>query len=73
LDQLDGAGLTRPSSDPEVRAAFLLINDLAVLLLRDHLTTILGVDPLTRDGMARWLDTALAVYRDGLFTAEEDS
>lgn len=71
LAHLDSAGITRPAADPLARAAFLMVNDLAMLLLRDHLTALLGQDPLTHDGMARWLQTALSVYRDGLFLTED--
>jgi TetR/AcrR family transcriptional regulator, regulator of cefoperazone and chloramphenicol sensitivity len=49
-----------------VRAAFLLVNDLAVLLLRDRLAEVLGVDPLSRAGMARWGREVLTVYAAGL-------
>jgi AcrR family transcriptional regulator len=68
LDALQSAGLLVASKDPPVRAAFVMVNDLAVLLLRDQLTAVLGMDPLGPDGMRRWLAEALAVYRDGLFT-----
>ncbi len=47
LDRLTAAGVVRPAADPSVRAAFLMINDLAALLLRDHVTAVLGVEPLT--------------------------
>lgn len=60
------AGVTSAGSDPEVRAAFLLVNDLAVLILRDRIREVLGVDPLSADGMRRWGAEALAVCRDGI-------
>src|SRR6185437_15562788 len=41
LDALAAAGVADPGRDPAVRAAFLLVNDLAVLLLREHLTDVL--------------------------------
>ncbi|MCX5424264.1 hypothetical protein [Streptomyces sp. NBC_00078] len=37
-----------------MRAALLLSNDLALFLLRDRLTEVLGTDPLPADGMSRW-------------------
>lgn len=52
-----------------MRAAFLLVNDLAVLLLRDHLTEVLGTDPLSGPGMTRWAGEVLAVYGAGLLAA----
>lgn len=69
LDALAAAGMAAPGSDPAVRAAFLLINDLAVLLLRDHLTDVLGADPLSGPGMARWAGEVLAIYGGGLLAA----
>jgi TetR/AcrR family transcriptional regulator, regulator of cefoperazone and chloramphenicol sensitivity len=60
------AGLAAPGTDPPVRTAFLLVNDLAVLLLRDHLTDVLGVDPLSAEGMTRWAGEVLAIYAAGL-------
>jgi AcrR family transcriptional regulator len=71
LEELAAAGVARPSSDPAVRAAFLLANDLAVLLLRDQLTDVLGVDPLGGQGLHRWTDEALGIYGSGLFAHEE--
>lgn len=69
LDTLASAGMAAPGSDPAVRAAFLLINDLAVLLLRDHLTAVLGTDPLSGLGMTRWASEVLAIYETGLMAA----
>jgi AcrR family transcriptional regulator len=69
LDALAAAGMAAPGADPAVRAAFLLVNDLAVLLLRDHLTDVLGIDPLSGPGMARWAGEVLAVYGAGLLAA----
>jgi AcrR family transcriptional regulator len=66
LDALAGAGLAAPGADPAVRAAFLMSNDLAVLLLRDQLTDVLGNDPLSDTGLARWAREALAIYGSGL-------
>lgn len=66
LDGLAAAGMAAPGEDPAVRAAFLLANDLAVFLLRDRLAEVLGVDPLSADGMARWAPEMLSVYAGGL-------
>src|SRR5690625_4959917 len=52
--------------DPDVRAAFLLVSDLAVMILRDRLTEVLGVDPISPDGLHRWGTEVLSVYRGGL-------
>ncbi|MFV2171991.1 TetR/AcrR family transcriptional regulator [Actinomadura sp. LOL_016] len=48
------------------RAAFLLVNDLAVLLLRHRIADVLGTDPLSREGLARWTAEAATVYERGL-------
>lgn len=71
LAALEGAGAAARGADPSVRAAFLLVNDLAVFLLRDRLTEVLGEDPLSEAGMARWAREVLAVYAAGL-TASGD-
>lgn len=63
---LSAAGLLTPGPDPDARAAFLMANDLAVILLREHLADVLGVDPLTSEGMARWGREVLSVYASGL-------
>ncbi len=69
LSTLSQAGLASEGNDPAVRAAFLMANDLAVLLLRDRLTEVLGVDPFSPDGMRRWASEVLAVYGSGLLAA----
>ncbi len=69
--ELTHAGVMRPTDDPEARAAFLLANDLAVVLLRTHVAGVLGVDPLTPDGMRRWAGEVLPAYTHGVFTEHE--
>jgi len=66
LDALAAAGIAARGSDPPFRTAFLLVNDLAVLMLRDHLTDVLGTDPLSGPGMTRWASEVLAIYDAGL-------
>jgi len=76
LNSMTEIGATRPSEDPMVRAAFLLVNDLALLLLRNQVAAAIGVDPLTPEGMARWAKEVTAVYQQGAFvsaTEEEQS
>ena len=65
LSDLDSAGVLRPTADAAARAAFLLINDLAVVLLQDQVTRVLGVDPLSRAGLRRWGNTVMEIYRHG--------
>lgn len=68
---LEAAGLVRSSSDAEIRAAFLLVNDLAIVLLRDQLHEVIGVDPLARPGMERWTAQVLEVYTRGVLLIGE--
>ena len=66
LSGMVAAGSASAGTDPAVRAAFLLVNDLAVLILRDRIREVLGVDPLSAAGLRRWGGEVLAVYRDGI-------
>lgn len=69
LDAMVELGAAPRSEDPAVRAAFLLVNDLAVILLRNQIATSIGVDPLTPAGLDRWAREATAVYVEGAFVA----
>jgi TetR/AcrR family transcriptional regulator, regulator of cefoperazone and chloramphenicol sensitivity len=66
LESMVAAGTASAGEDPAVRAAFLLVNDLAVLTMRARLTETLGVDPLSDTGMKRWAAEVFTIYRDGL-------
>jgi len=66
LADLAAAGAAVTGDDPEVRAAFLLVNDLALLTLRPRIREVLGFDPLSAGGMRRWGNEVLAIYRTGL-------
>lgn len=70
LSSLVASGQASAGEDLPVRAAFLMINDLAVLLLRDRLGEVLGFDPLSQDGMARWAKQVSAIYGSGLRDTE---
>ena len=65
LGQLVDAGFASPTADLEVRAAFMLSADLILLLLRDPLTEVLGFDPMSGDGLARWAAEVTRIYREG--------
>lgn len=69
LDAMVELGAAAPSDDPAVRAAFLLVNDLAVILLRNQIASAIGIDPLTPAGLDRWGKDVTAVYTQGLFAA----
>jgi AcrR family transcriptional regulator len=73
LDELERRGMVIPSEDSATRAAFLLVNDLALMLLREQVTRVLGTDPLSRSGIARWSRTVFEVYRDGVFADPQQS
>jgi len=72
LESMTAGGTARPSDDPAVRAAFFLVNDLAMLVLRDVIAEILEVDPLSDDGLRRWTAVAIDVYTDGVFTSPDE-
>lgn len=71
LEGMVSAGTAASSDDPDVRSAFLLVNDLAVLVLRGPLTEALGFDPLSASGVTRWTNEIAAAYRNGIFTEGE--
>ena len=70
VDALEKAGVVRPAVDGPARAAFLMVSDLAVIILREQLAGVLGVDPLSAEGVARWTKTVMQLYGPGLFTSE---
>ena len=63
------AGVVRPAQDEQTRTAFLLANDLSLVLLRRQITSVTGTDPLTREGLARWTAAVMDVYTRGIFAA----
>lgn len=67
MDSMVDAGLAAPSADPAVRAAFLLANDLALILLRNQIAGAIGVDPLTQAGITRWASEVTEVYTHGAY------
>ncbi len=67
MDSMVELGAAAPSEDPAVQAAFLLVNDLAVILLRNQIATAIGDDPLTPAGLDRWTRCATGVYARGAF------
>lgn len=61
------AGVVRPAQDERIRTAFLLANDLSLVLLRRQIARAIGADPLTREGLGRWSAAVLDVYTSGVF------
>jgi AcrR family transcriptional regulator len=69
MRSLAEAGVVRRSGDEDLRAAFLLSNDLAMVLLREMITGATGVDPLEREGLVRWSAEVVDVYTNGIFAS----
>ena len=67
LRSLVGAGVVRPAPDERVRAAFLLVNDLAMVVFRRQIERVAGIDPLAGRGLAAWTAEVVDVYTNGLF------
>ena len=66
--ELIDAGIARPTEDVETRAAMLIANPLMLLILREQFTAALGYDPLTPEGLPRWLETLQELVTRGIFT-----
>lgn len=67
LTTLNAQDLLAPHQDTALRAAVLLVNDLAMILLREQISDVLGIDPLAPDGLRRWADEVSALYATGLW------
>jgi len=67
MEELRKVGVVRPADDEPVRAMFLMVSDLAVIVLRDQIAGALGVDPLSAEGVTRWTTAVLELYGDGMF------
>jgi TetR/AcrR family transcriptional regulator, regulator of cefoperazone and chloramphenicol sensitivity len=68
-ERLRAAGVWREGADDEVLAAFLLVNDLGAVMLRDQVRAVLGLDPLAGAGLLRWSRTVLDVYGNAVLPA----
>ncbi|WP_283134466.1 TetR/AcrR family transcriptional regulator [Rhizohabitans arisaemae] len=66
------AGVLRPGTDPVALTVFLMADDLATILLRDHFADVTGVDPLSAEGLARWGEQALSICRHGFLVDNEE-
>jgi TetR/AcrR family transcriptional regulator, regulator of cefoperazone and chloramphenicol sensitivity len=69
MRSLVDAGVVRPAPDERIRTAFLLANDLSLVLLRRQITRVTGTDPLTREGLVPWTAAVMDVYTGGIFAA----
>jgi TetR/AcrR family transcriptional regulator, regulator of cefoperazone and chloramphenicol sensitivity len=68
MRSLAEAGVVRPARDERIRTAFLLANDLSLVLLRRQITQVTGTDPLAREGLLRWTAAVIDIYTRGVFT-----
>jgi AcrR family transcriptional regulator len=64
---LTAGGVMRAAPDERLRAALLLVNDLAGVVLRDRVERVLGWDPLAADGLVRWTAELMDIYTLGVF------
>src|SRR5579884_2353400 len=67
MRSLAGAGVVRNRGDENLRAAFLLANDLAMILLRRQIAAATGVDPIEREGLVRCSAEVVDIYTNGIF------
>lgn len=72
LARMQSAGLVRPAADPDARAAFLLANDLAALILREQIAAVLGADPMSAEGLPRYGEVVMDVYTAGVFVGQQE-
>jgi TetR/AcrR family transcriptional regulator, regulator of cefoperazone and chloramphenicol sensitivity len=69
MRSLAEAGVVRPARDERIRTAFLLANDLSLVLLRRQIARATGTDPLTREGLGPWTAAVMDVYTTGIFAS----
>lgn len=67
MASLVDSGVVRPAQHERIRTAFLLSNDLSLVLLRRQIARVTGTDPLTRQGLTPWMAVIMDVYADGIF------
>jgi AcrR family transcriptional regulator len=73
MRSLAEAGVVRPAQDERIRTAFLLANDLSLVLLRRQIALVTGTDPLSREGLIPWAAAVMDVYAGGIFTASQQT
>lgn len=71
MRELIESGTARPTSDVETRAAMLISQAMTLLILREQFTAVLGYDPLTPEGLPRWLETLQEFVMRGILTPPE--
>ncbi|MEO6886989.1 MAG: TetR family transcriptional regulator [Jatrophihabitantaceae bacterium] len=73
LSRMQSAGLVARTNDEDARAAFLLVNDLGAVILREQITDVLGVDPMSPDGIVRWGTAVLEAYSEPVYLPPKKS
>jgi AcrR family transcriptional regulator len=73
MDTMTAAGIARPVADREGTAAWLLVIDLGVLVMRHHLERVLGVDPYSAPGLERITAIEFDVMTAGLLIFATDA
>ena len=73
LSAQERAGVVLPSADPRTRAAFLLVNDLGLIVLQDLVKDAIGIDPLSEKGLERWGSAVMEVCTQGLYASGPDT
>jgi AcrR family transcriptional regulator len=63
-------GMVRSSPDPHGRAVVLLTMQLGFVVLHEHVSRALGMDPFGLDGLMRITEREMEVFTGGLFTPE---
>ena len=58
-------GVARPTDDIETRAGILVTMAMSLLILREPLTAVLEFDPLTEEGLERWLAQVQQIVTHG--------
>jgi AcrR family transcriptional regulator len=69
LEGMEQDGVVSRADETAVRAAVLLVNDLAVIVMRDLVRDVLGVDPLSPAGLAGWAREVANLYDGRLWAA----
>ena len=73
LSTQERAGVISPSTDPRTRAAFLLVNDLGLIVLQDLVKDAIGLDPLSEKGLERWGSAVMEVYTQGFYISGQEN
>ena len=70
LEASTAKGYTRPSADPDMRAAILVMLRLGPLLLSGAVQQATGADVLSPDGLRRMYRSTIEIIESGIYTRE---